>query len=95
MGASTKSVRVLEFREREERAQRARIAAVIAEFGGQRPERPLVPEDDPANNELVRWLAEEVLFLRDQLGRVAAVLEFVKAGEPFALVRYGPHGAEE
>jgi hypothetical protein len=48
--------------ERRAREQRDRVLALIAEFGGQKPERMLVPEDDPANNELVLRLTEEMLF---------------------------------
>jgi hypothetical protein len=76
----------LEFREREAREQRDRRLAVIAEFGGEKPERMLVPEDDPANNELVLRLAGEVLFLRGQIRRIAKVMELVQAGKPFALI---------
>jgi hypothetical protein len=49
--------------------------AVITEFGGERRQPMLVPEDDPANNELVMRLADEVLFLRDQIRRIAKVME--------------------
>jgi hypothetical protein len=61
-----------EFRDREASEKRARVLAVITEFGGQKIQPALVPEDDPASNELVLRLAEEVLFLRDQIGRVGA-----------------------
>jgi hypothetical protein len=47
--------------------------AVIAEFGGRKKERMLVPEDDSASNEVMMRLADEVLFLRDQLQRIAKV----------------------
>jgi hypothetical protein len=59
-----------EFREREAREQRDRALAVIAEFGGEKRQPMLVPEDDPANNEVMLRLAEEVLFLRDQIRRI-------------------------
>jgi hypothetical protein len=78
--------------ERRAREQRDRVLAIIAEFGGQKPERMLVPEDDPANNELVLHLADEVLFLRDQIRRVSKVMGLVQAGKPFALIPHGPHG---
>jgi hypothetical protein len=81
-----------EFRERRTREQRDRALAVIAEFGGERRQPMLVPEDDPANNELVLQLVNEVLFLRDQIRRVGMVMELVQAGKPFALIPHGPHG---
>jgi hypothetical protein len=83
---------LVEFRERRAREQRDRALAVIAEFGGQKPERMLVPEDDPANNEVMLRLADEVLFLRDQIRRISKVMGLVQAGKPFALIPHGPHG---
>ena len=62
---------VVEFRELEAREQRDRVLAVIAEFGGEKKERMLVPEDDPANNEIMVRLAGEIPFLRDQIQRLA------------------------
>jgi hypothetical protein len=47
---------------------------------------------DPCNNELVMKLADEVLFLRDQIQRIAKVMELVQAGKPFAIMPPGPHG---
>jgi hypothetical protein len=79
-----------ELRERREREWRQRVMAVIAEFGGQRRERLLVPEDDPANCELTLRLAGEVLFLRDQLRRIAMAVEWTQAGEPFGLIPPNP-----
>lgn len=58
-----------ELRERREREWRERVLAVIAEFGGQRRQPLLVPEDDPCNDATLLRLAGEVLFLRDQLQR--------------------------
>jgi hypothetical protein len=78
--------------ERRAREQRDRALAVIAEFGDQKPERMLVPEDDPANNELVMRLADEILFLRDQIRRISKVMGLVQAGKPFALLPHGPYG---
>jgi hypothetical protein len=47
-----------EFREQLTREQRDRVLAVIAEFGGKKPEgRLLVPIEDPANNEPMLRLA--------------------------------------
>jgi hypothetical protein len=83
---------LVEFRERREREQRDRALAVIAEFGGEKREPLLVPEDDPCNSELVMRLAEEVLFLRDQIQRIGKVMELVQAGKSFALIPSGPHG---
>jgi hypothetical protein len=80
-----------EMRERQEREWQGRVLAVIAEFGGQRRQPLLVPEDDPANDELVLRLAGEVLFLRDQLQRTATAVEWARAGKPFALIPPGPH----
>jgi hypothetical protein len=81
---------LVEFRERQAREQRDRALTVIAEFGGQKPERMLVPEDDPCNNELVMRLAEEVLFLRGQIRLIGKVMELVQTGKPFALIPQGP-----
>jgi hypothetical protein len=81
-----------EMHERRAREQRNRALAVIAEFGGQKRERMLVPQDDPCNNELVLRLAGEVLFLRNQIRRLGKVMELVQAGKPFALIPHGPHG---
>jgi hypothetical protein len=78
--------------ERRAREQRDRALAVIAEFGGQKRQPMLVPEDDPANNELVLRLADEVLFLRDQIRRIGMAAELAQAGKPFALIPHGPHG---
>ena len=77
--------------EQREQRRRAEIDTVIAEFGGRTNERMLVPEDDPINNELVRRLVDEVLFLRGQIRRIVKVLEFVQAGKPFGLLPPGPH----
>jgi hypothetical protein len=66
--------------------------AVIAEFGGRKPKRMLVPQDDPANDEVKLRLAGEILFLRDQIRRIDKVMELVQAGKPFALILHGPHG---
>ena len=85
----------VEFREREAREQRDRALAVIAEFGGKKRQPMLVPEDDPANNELVLRLADEVLFLRDQIRRISKVMGLVQAGKPFALIPHGPHGTPD
>jgi hypothetical protein len=81
-----------EMQERLARERRDRVLAVIAEFGGEKRQPMLVPEDDPANNEFVMRLVEEVLFLRDQIQRIAKVMELVQAGKPFALIPHGPHG---
>jgi hypothetical protein len=56
-----------EMHERRAREQRDRALAVITEFGGRKPERMLVPIEDPANNELALRLAGKILFLRDQI----------------------------
>jgi hypothetical protein len=74
------------------REQRNRVLAVIAELGGEQRQPMLVPEDDPCNNELVMRLADEVLFLRAQIRRIAKVIELVQAGKLFALIPTGPHG---
>jgi|SRR6266436_491157 len=80
------------FREQREREQRDRALAVIAEFGGERRQPMVVPEDDPTNDELVMRLVGEVLFLRDQIRRIGKAMELVQAGKPFALIPHGPHG---
>jgi hypothetical protein len=82
----------VEIRERQAREQRDRALAVIAEFGGRKPERMLIPEEDPASNEVMLRLAGEILFLRDQIRRVGKAMELVQAGKPFALILHGPHG---
>jgi hypothetical protein len=81
-----------EIREQREREQRDRVLAVIAEFGGEKREPMLVPEDDPCSNTLVMKLVEEVLFLRDQIRRISKVMELVQAGKSFGLIPYSPHG---
>jgi hypothetical protein len=81
-----------ELRERLAREQRDRALAVITEFGGRKPERLLVPMEDPANDEVKLRLAEEILFLRAQIGRIAMVMELVEAGKAFSLIPHGPHG---
>jgi hypothetical protein len=75
-----------ELRERREREWRQRVLAVVAEFGGRRRHPALVPEDNPANDAALLRLASEVLFLRDQLRRIATAVEWAQAGEPFALI---------
>ena len=81
----------LELCEQRRHEQRDRTLAVIAEFGGRKPERMLVPIEDPANNELVVRLAGEILFLRDQISRLAKAMELVQAGKPFGLIPPGPY----
>jgi hypothetical protein len=84
-----------EMRERREREWRERVLAVIAEFGGHRRQPLLVPEDDPCNDPtLLLRLAGEVLFLRDQLQRIATAVEWAQAGKPFALIPPGPHARQ-
>ena len=80
-----------EFREQRAREQRDRALAVIAEFGGRKPERMLIPKEDPANNEVMLRLADEVLFLRSQIQRIGKAMELVQAGKPFAIMPPGPH----
>jgi hypothetical protein len=36
-------------------------------------------------------LAEEILFLRDQINRIGEVMDLVQAGKPFAVLPPGPH----
>ena len=79
-----------EMRERGEREWRQRVMAVVAEFGGRRRHPVLVPEDNPANDAALLRLAAEVLFLRDQLRRVAMAVEWAQASEPFGLIPPGP-----
>jgi hypothetical protein len=71
-----------ELRERREREWRERVLAVIAEFGGQRRQPLLVPEDDPGNDATLLRLVGEILFLRDQLQRIATAVEWAQAGKP-------------
>jgi hypothetical protein len=82
-------------REQREREQRDRILAVIAEFGGQARQPMLEPEDDPANNEVILRLVDEVLFQRDQIRRIGNVMELVQAGKPFAPIPPGPSASLE
>jgi hypothetical protein len=65
-----RSIKLPELKTRKERRHRAKLEAVIHEFGGRKPERLLVPHDDPMRDALVVRLAEELLFLRDQVRRV-------------------------
>ena len=85
-------LKLAELREQQEREQRERVLAVITEFGGQKPEPMLVPMEDPANDEVKLRLANEILFLRGQIGRIGKVMELVQAGKGFALIPHGPHG---
>jgi hypothetical protein len=71
-----------ERRERREREWWERVLAVIAEFGAQRRHPLLVPEDDPGNDATLLRLAGEILFLRDQLQRIATAVEWAQAGKP-------------
>jgi hypothetical protein len=77
-------VNLAEISERRTREQRDRMLAVIAEFGGEKRQPMLVPEDDPANNELMLRLADEVLFLHDQIRRIVKVMELVRFHYPGA-----------
>ena len=54
--------KLAELREQREREQRDPALTVVAEFGGRKKERMLVPEDDPANNELVLRLPARCCF---------------------------------
>jgi hypothetical protein len=47
----------------------------------------LVPEDNPANDAALLRLAGEVLFLRDQLRRIAMAVEWTRSGKPFGSFR--------
>jgi hypothetical protein len=51
---ATLKANLAELRERQAREQRDRTPAVIAEFGGERRQPMLVPEDDPATPMLQR-----------------------------------------
>ena len=84
-------LKLAELREQRACEQRDRALAVIAEFGGEERQPMLVPEDNPCNNELVLRLADEVLFLRDQIRRIASAVELVQEGKPFAIMPPGPH----
>jgi hypothetical protein len=79
-----------ELRERREREWRQRVMAVVAEFGGRRRHPVLVPEDNPANDMVLLRLAAEVLFLRDQLRRIAMAVEWTRSGKPFGLIPPNP-----
>ena len=87
---TTHMLDINELRARRKREWRQRVMAVVAEFGGRRRHPVLVPEDNPANDALLR-LASEVLFLRDQLRRIAMAVEWTQAGQSFALIPPGPH----
>ena len=80
-----------ELRERREQEWRRRVMAVATEFGARRRHPALVPEDNPANDAALLRLAAEVLFLRDQLRRIATAVEWTQAGEPFGLIPPNPH----
>jgi hypothetical protein len=68
---------------------------VIAEFGGEKREYLLVPEDDPANDEVKLRLADEVLFLRNQLRQLARAIGYVRERKPIILLAPGPHGSAD
>jgi hypothetical protein len=81
-----------EVRHQQELEKRQKMLAVIAEFGGEKREYLLVPEDDPANNEVMLRLADEVLFLRNQLRQLARAIEFAQKHKSIVLLTPGPHG---
>jgi hypothetical protein len=79
--------------EEREHKEREAALAVIAEFGGKKPEgRLLIPEQDPANDKVKMALAGEVLLLRHEFGRVIEFIESIRRGEPFAFIAHGPLG---
>jgi hypothetical protein len=90
--AERRGRKLQEYREQRDYEHQDRIMAIITEFGGRKPEgRMLIPEEDPANDAVKLRLADEVLFLRGQLQRLAKVMELVQTGKPFALIPPGPH----
>ena len=81
-----------EVRHQQELEKQQKLLAVIAEFGGEKREYLLVPEDDPANNEVMLRLADEVLFLRNQLRQLARAIGYVQEHKAIMLLTPGPHG---
>jgi hypothetical protein len=79
-------------RQRELEKPQERLA-VIAEFGGEKREFLLVPEDDPANNAVMLRLADEVLCLRNQLSQLARAVGYVQEHKPIMLLAPGPYGS--
>jgi hypothetical protein len=79
-----------EQRDREELERRLKV---IAEFVGQKPDGPmLIPEEDPARDEVKLALAGEVLRLRYQMRLLHSAAEFAVAGRPFGIIPPGPCG---
>jgi hypothetical protein len=83
--------RAAEYRTQRELHEQQQRRAVIVEFGGRKRMPMLVPEDDPANNELVLRLADEVLLLRSQLRRVGRAVELAQTGQLAAVLPPGPY----
>jgi hypothetical protein len=77
-------------RERIEHEDRARVLAVLKEFGGRTHEPMLTPEDDPANDPVKLALADEVLFLRDQMAHLVRAVGFIQ-GKPITVIGPGPY----
>jgi phage terminase large subunit-like protein len=75
--------------------KRQKLLAVIAEFGGEKREYLLVPEDDPVNNEVMLRLADEVLFLRNQLSQLARAVGYVQEHKPIMLLAPGPYASTD
>jgi hypothetical protein len=72
-----------------------KLLAVIAEFGAEKREYLLVPEDDPANNDVMLRLADEVLFLRNQLNQLARAIGYAQEHKRIVLLAPGPYGSTD
>jgi hypothetical protein len=81
-----------EVRHQQELEKQQERLTVIAEFGGEKREYLLVPEDDPANDEVKLRLADEVLFLRNQLRQLARAIGYAQERKSIVLLTPGPHG---
>jgi hypothetical protein len=81
-----------ELRHQQELEKQQERLTLIAEFGGEKREYLLVPEDDPANDEVKLRLADEVLFLRNQLRQLARAIGYAQEHKSITLLTPGPHG---
>jgi hypothetical protein len=87
--AASERARIQAEQERQhEREEHAAQLAVIAEFGGRKPARLLVPADDPAHDRPALRMAAEILDLCHRLAQLARAVGYAQARQPFAV--FGP-----
>jgi hypothetical protein len=84
--------RARELGKRQQREDHKRMLAVITEFGGKKKKPPwLTPDDkDPANDKVKVALANEILFLRTAMARLADAIALTQEGKPLVILGPGP-----